>query len=193
MFPTNLKSFLSTPEVVASDDELRGSRSRKRSVMPLIFLFATSWIFAGCSSGGSGDAEATTTVAVETTLEQSTTTAAATTTTTTTTLPEPVSSCSGTEDDLATTIGEPLGFFLCDGDWASYMTKEYADTCGNCESITIARWTDGSWKEFGDFNQMSSLSPADLGGDISKESLCVIWNTNRSSQFAAETGCTPDN
>lgn len=191
MFPTNLKPFLSTPEVTASDVEHRGGGHRKRSVTPLIFLVGASWILSGCSSGGSGDAEATTTVAVETTVEQSTTTAPATTTTTTTS-PEPVSSCSGTEDDLATTIGEPLGFFVCDGDWASYMTEEYAATCENCESISIAKWSNGAWEEVGNFNQYNSLSPADLDGAISKESLCAIWSTNRSSQFIGKTGCTPD-
>jgi hypothetical protein len=72
------------------------------------------------------------------------------------------------------------------------MTKEYAQTCENCESVTIARWVDGAWKEIGDFNQFFSLSPSKVSSKISKESLCAIWSTNRSSEFAAKTGCTPD-
>jgi hypothetical protein len=72
------------------------------------------------------------------------------------------------------------------------MTKEYAQTCENCESVTIARWVDGTWKEIGNFNQYSSLSPGEVSSKISKESLCAIWSTNRSSEFAAKTGCTPD-
>lgn len=165
-------------------------KMRLKSVVRVLCA-ATAIVAAGCSSSSSDEAAPTSNAVVETTVAETTTSQAAASTTTTE--PAPVSTCSGTEDDLVTSIGEPLGFFLCDGDWASYMTKEYADTCGNCESITIARWSDGAWVEVGDFNQMSSLSPADLGGDISNESLCAIWNTNRSSQFAGETGCTPDN
>jgi hypothetical protein len=73
------------------------------------------------------------------------------------------------------------------------MTKDYAQTCENCESVTIARWVGGTWKEVGNFNQFFSLSPSKVSNEISKESLCAIWSTNRSSQFIAETGCTPDN
>jgi hypothetical protein len=72
------------------------------------------------------------------------------------------------------------------------MTRDYADTCENCESISIAQWKDGAWTEVGDFNQNFSLSPTDVDGEISKESLCAIWSTNRSSRFTGETGCTPD-
>jgi hypothetical protein len=72
------------------------------------------------------------------------------------------------------------------------MTKEYAQTCENCESITIARWVNGTWKEIGNFNQYSSLSPGQVNSKISKESLCAIWPTNRTSEFAGKTGCTPD-
>ena len=154
-----------------------------------IAFVATALIVGGCSSSNSNEATTTSTVEVTTTVAETTT---STSSTTTTTQPVEVSNCAGTEDELATTIGEPLGFFICDGDWASFMTKDYADTCSNCESITIAHRVNGAWKEVGDFNQNASLSPADLGNKISKESLCAIWMTNRSSDFVAETGCTPD-
>lgn len=157
-----------------------------------IFCLASMFTLASCSSNGSDEAVSTSMAVSETTVAESTTTSAPSTSTTTTTQPEPASNCTGTEDDLSAAVGEPLGFFICDGDWASYMTKEYADTCENCESISIARWSDGAWVEVGDFNQYFSLSPADLDGEISKESLCAIWSTNRSSQFISETGCTPD-
>jgi hypothetical protein len=58
--------------------------------------------------------------------------------------------------------------------------------------VTIARWVGGTWKEVGNFNQFFSLSPSKVSSKISKESLCAIWSTNRSNQFIAETGCTPD-
>ena len=155
-----------------------------------IAVVAAALLVGGCSSSNSNEATTTSTIEVTTTVAETTTSPS--TTTTTTTQPAEVSNCAGTEDELATTIGEPLGFFICDGDWASFMTKDYADTCSNCESITIAHRVNGAWKEVGDFNQNASLSPADLGNKISKESLCAIWMTNRSSQFVAETGCTPD-
>ncbi|NDG66013.1 MAG: hypothetical protein EBY23_03655 [Actinobacteria bacterium] len=104
-----------------------------------------------------------------------------------------LASCSSSDSSEATFVGEPLGFFVCDTEWASFQTKEYAQTCENCESVTIARWVDGTWKEVGNFNQFFSLSPSKVSSEISKESLCAIWSTNRSSQFIAETGCTPDN
>ena len=98
----------------------------------------------------------------------------------------------GTEDALAEAVGEPLGVFVCDKEWASFMTKDYAQTCENCESLSIAQWADGAWEEVGDFNQNFMLSPSDVSKEITAESLCAIWSTNRSSQFSAETGCTPD-
>lgn len=51
------------------------------------------------------------------------------------------------EESLTEFVGEPLGFFVCDTERASYVEKDYAQTCENCESVTIARWVNGTWKE----------------------------------------------
>jgi hypothetical protein len=164
---------------------------RSFSIIALLSL----GLLASCSSNDSSEATATTS-APETSISAPSTTELITTTTelttTTSTIALPVSNCAGTEESLAEFVGEPLGFFVCDTEWASFMTKEYAQTCENCESITIARWVNGTWKEIGNFNQYSSLSPGEVSSKISKESLCAIWSTNRSSEFAAKTGCTPD-
>lgn len=154
-------------------------------------------LLASCSSSDNSESTATT-FAPETSISAPDTTELATTTTelattTTSTIALPISNCAGTEESLAEFVGEPLGFFVCDTEWASYTTKDYAQTCGNCESVTIARWVNGTWKEIGDFNQYFSLSPGEVSSKISKESLCAIWSTNRSSEFAAKTGCTTDN
>lgn len=135
------------------------------------------------------EAPAATTV-VQVTVDVSTT--VVDTTTTTTTVPVPASNCLGTEADLEEVVGEPLGFFSCDREWASFMTKEYAQTCENCESLSIAQWADGSWEEVGNFNQYAMLSPKDVSKAMTSESLCVIWAANRSSEVIAKTGCTPD-
>jgi len=153
-------------------------------------------LLANCSSSDSSEATSTTAapearISAPSTTELTTTTTEPTTTTSTT-IALPVSNCAGTEESLAEFVGEPLGFFVCDTEWASFQTKEYAQTCENCESVTIARWVDGAWKEIGNFNQFFSLSPSKVSSKISKESLCAIWSTNRSSEFAAKTGCTPD-
>ena len=162
------------------------TKTRRLSIVALLSL----GLLAGCSSSDSSEATSTT-AAPEARISAPTTTEL--TTTTTSTIALPVSNCAGTEESLAEFVGEPLGFFVCDTEWASFMTKEYAQTCENCESITIARWVNGTWKEIGNFNQYSSLSPGEVSSKISKESLCAIWSTNRSSEFAAKTGCTPDN
>jgi hypothetical protein len=162
------------------------TKARSLSIVALLSL----GLLASCSSSDSSEATATTS-APETSISASDTTEL--TTTTTSTIALPVSNCAGTEESLAEFVGEPLGFFVCDTEWASFTTKEYAQTCENCESITIARWVNGTWKEIGNFNQYSSLSPGEVSSKISKESLCAIWSTNRSSEFAAKTGCTPDN
>ena len=161
----------------------------KTSRLSIIALLSLG-LLASCSSNDSSEATATTS-APETSISAPSTTEL--TTTTSTTIAVPASNCAGTEESLAEFVGEPLGFFVCDKEWASYMTKDYAQTCENCESVTIARWVDGAWKEIGNFNQFFSLSPSKVSNEISKESLCAIWSTNRSSQFIAETGCTPDN
>ena len=167
----------------------------KTSRLSIIALLSLG-LLASCSSSDSSEATATTS-APETSISAPSTTELTSTTTdlttTTSTIALPVSNCAGTEESLAEFVGEPLGFFVCDTEWASFMTKEYAQTCENCESITIARWVNGTWKEIGNFNQYSSLSPGEVSSKISKESLCAIWSTNRSSEFAAKTGCTPDN
>ena len=167
----------------------------KTSRLSIIALLSLG-LLASCSSNDNSEATATTS-APETSISAPSTTKLTTTTTeltttTSTTIAVPVSNCAGTEESLAEFVGEPLGFFVCDTEWASFMTKEYAQTCENCESVTIARWVDGAWKEIGDFNQFFSLSPSKVSSKISKESLCAIWSTNRSSEFAAKTGCTPD-
>lgn len=162
------------------------TKARSLSIVTLISL----GLLASCSSSDRSEATATTS-APETSISAPDTTEL--TTTTTSTIALPVSNCAGTEESLAEFVGEPLGFFVCDTEWASFMTKEYAQTCENCESITIAHWVNGTWKEIGNFNQYSSLSPGEVSSKISKESLCAIWSTNRSSEFAAKTGCTPDN
>ncbi|NQW60175.1 hypothetical protein HQ459_05270 [bacterium] len=162
------------------------NKTRSLSIVVLVSLS----LLASCSSSNSSEAIATT--ASPETSTSSTSTTELATTTTSTTIAVPVSNCAGTEESLAEFVGEPLGFFVCDTEWASFMTKEYAQTCENCESITIARWVNGTWKEIGNFNQYSSLSPGEVSSKISKESLCAIWSTNRSSEFAAKTGCTPD-
>jgi len=162
------------------------TKTRSLSIIALLSL----GLLASCSSNDSSEATATTS-APETSISAPSTTEL--TTTTSTTIAVPASNCAGTEESLAESVGEPLGFFVCDMEWASYMTKDYAQTCENCESVTIARWVDGAWKEIGNFNQFFSLSPSKVSSEISKESLCAIWSTNRSSQFIAETGCTPDN
>ena len=162
--------------------------TKKRS-LSIIALLSLS-LLASCSSGDSSEATSTTAVPESSTSSASTTELA--TTTTSTTIAVPASNCAGTEESLAEFVGEPLGFFVCDTEWASYMTKDYAQTCENCESVIIARWVGGTWKEVGNFNQFFSLSPSKVSNEISKESLCAIWSTNRSSQFIAETGCTPD-
>jgi len=162
------------------------TKTRSLSIIALLSL----GLLASCSSNDSSEATATTS-APETSISAPSTTEL--TTTTSTTIAVPASNCAGTEESLAESVGEPLGFFVCDKEWASYMTKDYAQTCENCESVTIARWVDGAWKEIGNFNQFFSLSPSKVSSEISKESLCAIWSTNRSSQFIAETGCTPDN
>ena len=161
------------------------TKTRRLSIVALLSL----GLLASCSSSDSSEATATTSASETTSSAPSTTEI---TTTTTSTIAPPVSNCAGTEESLAEFVGEPLGFFVCDTEWASFMTKEYAQTCENCESITIARWVNGTWKEIGNFNQYSSLSPGEVSSKISKESLCAIWSTNRSSEFAAKTGCTPD-
>jgi len=161
------------------------TKTRRLSIVALLSL----GLLASCSSSDSSEATATTSASETTSSAPSTTEL---TTTTTSTIAPPVSNCAGTEESLAEFVGEPLGFFVCDTEWASFMTKEYAQTCENCESITIARWVNGTWKEIGNFNQYSSLSPGEVSSKISKESLCAIWSTNRSSEFAAKTGCTPD-
>ncbi len=161
------------------------TKTRRLSIVALLSL----GLLASCSSSDSSEATATTSASETTSSAPSTTEL---TTTTTSTIALPVSNCAGTEESLAEFVGEPLGFFVCDTEWASFMTKEYAQTCENCESITIARWVNGTWKEIGNFNQYSSLSPGEVSSKISKESLCAIWSTNRSSEFAAKTGCTPD-
>ena len=161
------------------------TKTRRLSIVALLSL----GLLASCSSSDSSEATATTSASETTSSTPSTTEL---TTTTTSTIALPVSNCAGTEESLAEFVGEPLGFFVCDTEWASFMTKEYAQTCENCESITIARWVNGTWKEIGNFNQYSSLSPGEVSSKISKESLCAIWSTNRSSEFAAKTGCTPD-
>ena len=167
----------------------------KTSRLSIIALLSLG-LLASCSSNDNSEATATTS-APETSISAPSTTELTSTTTdlttTTSTIALPVSNCAGTEESLAEFVGEPLGFFVCDTEWASFMTKEYAQTCENCESVTIARWVDGAWKEIGDFNQFFSLSPSKVSSKISKESLCAIWSTNRSSEFAAKTGCTPDN
>ena len=160
------------------------TKTRSLSIIALL----TFCLLASCSSNDSGEATSTTATPESSTSSTSTTELA-----TTTTIAVPASNCAGTEESLAEFVGEPLGFFVCDKEWASYMTKDYAQTCENCESVTIARWVDGAWKEIGNFNQFFSLSPSKVSSEISKESLCAIWSTNRSSQFIAETGCTPDN
>ena len=162
------------------------TKARSLSIVALLSL----GLLASCSSSDSSEATATTSASETTSSAPSTTEL---TTTTTSTIAPPVSNCAGTEESLAEFVGEPLGFFVCDTEWASFTTKEYAQTCENCESITIARWVNGTWKEIGNFNQYSSLSPGEVSSKISKESLCAIWSTNRSSEFAAKTGCTPDN
>ena len=161
------------------------TKTRRLSIVALLSL----GLLASCSSSDSSEATATTSASETTSSAPSTTEL---TTTTTSTIAPPASNCAGTEESLAEFVGEPLGFFVCDTEWASFMTKEYAQTCENCESITIARWVNGTWKEIGNFNQYSSLSPGEVSSKISKESLCAIWSTNRSSEFAAKTGCTPD-
>ncbi|MEI6743450.1 MAG: hypothetical protein WCL35_06765 [bacterium] len=167
------------------------TKTRRLSIIALLSL----GLLANCSSNDSSEATATTS-APETSISAPSTTELTTTTTdlttTTSTIALPVSNCAGTEESLAEFVGEPLGFFVCDTEWASFSTKEYAQTCENCESVTIARWVDGTWKEIGNFNQFFSLSPSKVSSKISKESLCAIWSTNRSSEFAAKTGCTPD-
>jgi hypothetical protein len=166
----------------------------KTSRLSIIALLSLG-LLASCSSSDSSEATATTS-APETSISAPSTTELTSTTTdlttTTSTIALPVSNCAGTEESLAEFVGEPLGFFVCDTEWVSFMTKEYAQTCENCESVTIARWVDGTWKEIGNFNQYSSLSPGEVSSKISKESLCAIWSTNRSSEFATKTGCTPD-
>ena len=162
------------------------TKARSLSIVALLSL----GLLASCSSSDSSEATATTS-SPETSISAPDTTEL--TTTTTSTIALPVSNCAGTEESLAEFVGEPLGFFVCDTEWASFTTMEYAQTCENCESITIARWVNGTWKEIGNFNQYSSLSPGEVSSKISKESLCAIWSTNRSSEFAAKTGCTPDN
>ena len=162
------------------------TKTRSLSVLALLSLS----LLASCSSSDSSEATSTT-AAPEAGISAPSTTEL--TTTTTSTIPLPVSNCAGTEESLTEFVGEPLGFFVCDKEWASYITKDYAQTCENCESVTIARWVDGTWKEIGNFNQFFSLSPSKVSSEISKESLCAIWSTNRSSEFAAKTGCTPDN
>jgi len=167
----------------------------KTSRLSIIALLSLG-LLASCSSSDSSEATATTSapetsISAPSTRELTSTTTDLTTTTSTIALP--VSNCAGTEESLAEFVGEPLGFFVCDTEWASFQTKEYAQTCENCESVTIARWVDGAWKEIGNFNQFFSLSPGEVSNKISKESLCAIWSTNRSSEFAAKTGCTPDN
>jgi len=162
------------------------TKTRSLSIIALL----TFCLLASCSSNDSSEATSTTATPESSTSSTSTT---GLTTTTSTTIAVPTSNCAGTEESLAESVGEPLGFFVCDKEWASYMTKDYAQTCENCESVTIARWVDGAWKEIGNFNQFFSLSPSKVSSEISKESLCAIWSTNRSSQFIAETGCTPDN
>ena len=166
------------------------TKTRRLSIVALLSL----GLLASCSSSDSSEATATTSASETTSSTPSTTELTTTTTelTTTSTIALPVSNCAGTEESLAEFVGEPLGFFVCDTEWASFMTKEYAQTCENCESITIARWVNGTWKDIGNFNQYSSLSPGEVSSKISKESLCAIWSTNRSSEFAAKTGCTPD-
>ena len=167
------------------------TKTRSFSVLALLSLN----LLASCSSSDSSEATATTS-APETSISAPSTTELTSTTTdlttTTSTIALPVSNCAGTEESLAEFVGEPLGFFVCDTEWASFQTKEYAQTCENCESVTIARWVDGAWKEIGNFNQFFSLSPSKVSSKISKESLCAIWSTNRSSEFAAKAGCTPD-
>jgi hypothetical protein len=167
------------------------TKTRRLSIIALLSL----GLLANCSSNDSSEATASTSTP-ETSISAPSTTELITTTTelttTTSTIALPVSNCASTEESLAEFVGEPLGLFVCDTEWASFMTKEYAQTCENCESLSIARWVDGAWKEIGDFNQFFSLSPSKVSSKISKESLCAIWSTNRSSQFAAETGCTPD-
>jgi len=167
------------------------TKTRSFSVLALLSLS----LLASCSSSDSSEATATTS-APETSISAPSTTELTSTTTdlttTTSTIALPVSNCAGTEESLAEFVGEPLGFFVCDTEWASFMTKDYAQTCENCESVTIARWVDGTWKEIGNFNQFFSLAPSKVSSEISKESLCAIWSTNRSSEFAAKTGCTPD-
>lgn len=160
-------------------------KTRSFSIIALLSL----GLLANCSSSDSSEATSTT-AAPEARISAPSTTEL--TTTTSTTIALPVSNCAGTEESLAEFVGEPLGFFVCDTEWASFQTKEYAQTCENCESVTIARWVDGTWKEIGNFNQFFSLSPSKVSSKISKESLCAIWSTNRSSEFAAKTGCTPD-
>ncbi|MEI8161418.1 MAG: hypothetical protein WCG65_10175 [Actinomycetes bacterium] len=161
------------------------TKTRSLSIAALLSL----GLLASCSSSDSSEATATTS-APETSISAPSTTEL--TSTTTSTIALPASNCAGTEESLTEFVGEPLGFFVCDTEWASYMTKDYAQTCENCESVTIAHLDNGTWKEIGNFNQYSSLSPGQVSSKISKESLCAIWSTNRTSEFAAKTGCTPD-
>jgi hypothetical protein len=34
----------------------------------------------------------------------------------------------GTEGSLVAALGEPLGVFICDKEWAAFITKNYAQT-----------------------------------------------------------------
>ena len=154
-------------------------------------VFISVILLASCSSSDTQEAVDSSSPAssAPTTVASSTTVAA---TTTTSVAVAPAGNCVGTEEALAEAVGEPLGVFVCDKEWASFMTKDYAQTCENCESLSIAQWADGAWEEVGDFNQNFMLSPSDVSKEMTAESLCAIWSTNRSSQFSAETGCTPD-
>ena len=157
-----------------------------------VALLVSVLALASCSSSGAEEVATTppSVSSVPTTVVSTTTVAASTTTTSAVVVP--AGNCAGTEESLATAVGEPLGFFVCDKEWAAFMTKDYVSTCENCESAGIAQWVNGSWEEIGNFNQYFMLSPSDVSKEMTAESLCAIWSTNRSSQFITETGCTPD-
>jgi len=105
-------------------------------------------------------------------------------------------------------VGEPAGYFICAGEWASVQPTSYIADCTDCERVWLLKWEDSAWTLKGECSQFSTLTPESicrgLSGTVSQSTEaglmeefppadvgCEIWTSNKNPENIAETGCTP--
>lgn len=118
----------------------------------------------------------------------------------------PVGAPDCSDERLAGDLGE-IGYAACQGEWAAVQPRRYTDSCIDCETIWLARWSGASWGLRARCAALVVLTAEEHGcatvtGTFATEAAadgepeippadvaCTIWGFNTVEEALETTGC----